>query len=337
MPPSVAALRPAETRRGHEPDAETVWECAAPYSLTDTLSILPRGRQDPTFRLADDGAWLAFATPAGPVTLRLSTLRLSGTGSTPSVRAAAWGPGAHAALSGLPALLGAHDDWSGFDAAGFRDTLPQRVAEARRCHPGVRLPHTGRIMDALVPVVLEQKVTTIEARHAWKYLVRKFGSPAPGTAPGGPAPSDLMVAPAPECWRQVPSWEWHRAGVDAKRSATILRACAVAPALERLAGLAAGPELATKLLSVPGIGPWSAAEITQRTHGDPDSLSVGDFHLAAYVGAALTGRRTDDAGMLRLMEPWRGHRQRVVRMLQLSGFRKPVFGPRLAPADHRWH
>lgn len=345
MPPPAAALgtaltgaeparaEPARTDPAWVPGRnQAAWHPVAPYSLTETLSILPRGKQDPTCRMDNDGTWLAYRTAAGPVTLRLSQR-----GTTAPVQADAWGPGAQDALAGLPELLGADDDWGGFDAVDFHATLPRLAREARRRHPGVRLPRTGRIMDALVPVVLEQKVTTIEARYAWKYLVRGFGTPAPGTEPGGPAPSDLMVAPTPQQWRLVPSWEWHRAGVDAKRSATILRACAVAPALERLGALAAGPELAAKLCSVPGIGPWSAAEITQRTHGDPDSVSVGDFHLAGFVGAALTGRRTDDAGMLRLLEPWRGHRQRVVRMLGLSGFRKPVFGPRLSPADHRWH
>jgi len=91
------------------------------------------------------------------------------------------------------------------------------------------------------------------------------------------------------------------------------------------------------LQTIPGIGIWTAAEVVQRTHGCPDSISVGDYHLAAYVGAALTGRRTDDAGMLRLLEPWQGHRQRVVRMIQSSGFRKPTFGPRMTIQDHRRH
>jgi len=190
-------------------------------------------------------------------------------------------------------------------------------------------------MDAVVPVVLEQRVTTIEARYSWKYLVNKYGSPAPGA--GGPAPAWLKIAPTPAQWRRIPSWDWHRAGVDPKRSATILRACSVASGLERLAGVPAGSDLEAKLCSVPGLGPWSAAEIAQRTHGDPDSVSVGDFHLASFVGYALTGRKTDDPGMLALLEPWRGHRQRVVRMLGLSGFRKPAFGPRLTPQDHRWH
>jgi 3-methyladenine DNA glycosylase/8-oxoguanine DNA glycosylase len=323
----------AAARSTAEVPRETAWRTDQPYSLAATLGIIPRGRQDPTARIGSDGVWLAFTTPDGPVTLHLTEV------SADSVHARAWGPGAAAALSGLPALLGERDDWSGFDEPAFQATLPRLVTDARRRHPSLRLPSTGRIFDVLVPVVLEQKVTTIEARHSWRYLVGKYGAPAPGTggSGAGAVPAGLKVAPTPGEWRRIPSWEWHRAGVDPKRSATILRACSVASALERLAALPAGPELEAKLRSVPGIGPWSAAEIAQRTHGDPDSVSVGDFHLASFVGYALTGRKTDDAGMLALLEPWRGHRQRVVRMLGLSGFRKPAFGPRLSPQDHRWH
>ncbi|MCW2132183.1 DNA-3-methyladenine glycosylase family protein [Arthrobacter sp. VKM Ac-2550] len=327
--PSTFAATAAPTA-----DAAATVELPAGYDLRGTLGIIPRGKQDPTFQTTHDGVWLAFATAQGPVTLRLASEDTGpNAGADPTViRVLAWGPGAETALPGLPALLGADDDWTAFDRTAFQATLPKLVAEPRRRYRGLRLPSTGRILDALVPVVLEQKITTIEARYSWRYLVSKYGTPAPG-----PAPAGLKVAPSAAQWRRIPSWDWHRAGVDAKRSATILRACNVASGLERLATLAPGPELTAKLCSVPGIGPWSAAEIAQRTHGDPDSVSVGDFHLAAFVGYALTGKKTDDAGMLALLEPWRGHRQRVVRMLYLSGFRKPAFGPRLAPQDHRFH
>lgn len=309
-------------------------EFPEPYDLRGTLSILSRGTQDPTARIDDAGAWLTLNTSSGAATLRLTRGPDGHDGSrgTAVVMGQAWGPGAEEALAGLPALLGAGDDWSGFDTPDFHAGLPRLVREPRRRHPGLRLPATGRMIDALVPVILEQKITTIEARYSYKYLVRRHGSPAPG-----PAPSGLMVPPTAQGWRRIPSWDWHRAGVDSKRSGTIMRACSSAGALERLASLPAGEELARKLCTVPGIGPWTAAETAQRTHGDPDSVSVGDFHLAAFVGYALTGRKTDDAGMLELLEPWRGHRQRVVRMLVLSGFRKPAFGPRLAPQDHRRH
>lgn len=304
----------------------TYWEPGGPYDMAGSLGILQRGTMDPSVSIKDGVAWLAFSTVDGAATLRLVQR-----GPARPVSAAAWGSGAQLALDGVPALLGDNDDWSAFDHPDFLAGLPHGVKEARRRNPGLRLPSTGRMIDALVPVILEQKITTIEARRAWRYLVGKFGDPAPG-----PAPAHLRVTPTPEQFRRVPAWDWHRAGVDSKRSATILRACAAASGLERLSALSTGAELTSKLCSIPGIGPWTAAETTQRTHGCPDSVSVGDFHLPAYIGWALAGKPVDDDGMLELLEPWHGHRQRFVRMLVLSGFRKPSFGPRLAPADHRF-
>ena len=332
--PAVDARLPAA-------EAASAWTAAGPYSLASTLGVLQRGTHDPCVRVAGQAAWLCFDTDAGPASLHLAAsthppasateagTTAAGAGTT-TVAIRAWGPGARAALAAAPRLLGADDDWTAFDDARYRDGLPRMVSEARRRHPGLRLPATGRVFDALVPVILEQKVTTIEARHAWRYLARKFGTRAPG-----PAPADMRIPPGPHGLRRIGSWDWHAARVDISRRTTILRAAESAAGLNRLGALplSAGPS--AKLQTVPGIGPWTAAEVLQRTHGDPDSVSVGDYHLAAYVGHALAGRTTDDAGMLELLRPWNGHRQRVVRMIGLSGFRKPAFGPRLAPEDHR--
>jgi 3-methyladenine DNA glycosylase/8-oxoguanine DNA glycosylase len=90
-----------------------------------------------------------------------------------------------------------------------------------------------------------------------------------------------------------------------------------------------------RLQAVPGIGPWTSAEIRQRACGDADAVSVGDYHLPAVVGWALAGRVTDDAGMLELLAPYAGHRHRVTRLVELSGLRPPRRGPRLAPRDYR--
>lgn len=310
-------------------DSIAVWDAGAPYSLTQTLGIVGRGPGDRTVRLTPENAWLAFNTPAGPATLGITQ---RGT----ELHARAWGPGADHALESAPALLGAHDDWSAFDSPTVTETLPARVREARRRHPALRLPATGRMVDALVPAILEQKVTALEARRGYAVLLRKFGLPAPGAGTNAAVPTDLMVAPTPAQWAQIPSWEWHRAGVGPQRSATVQRMLRSSSGLERLSALPAA-EAGAKLQSIPGIGAWTAAEVTQRTHSDADQVAVGDYHLAAYVGWALAGKPVDDAGMLELLEPWRGHRQRVVRLLQLSGFRKPTFGPRMTIQDHRGH
>ena len=174
-------------------------------------------------------------------------------------------------------------------------------------------------------------MTSREARIAWRYLLARYGEEPPG-----PAPAGMRVFPSSEVWRRVPSWEWHKAGVGPQRSDTAMRVTSVASSLERTLDLGrGGAEVERKLRSILGIGVWTAAETMQRTHGDPASPSVGDYHLPALVGWALIGTPVDDDGMLELLEPWRGHRQRVMRLITASGFTKPKFGPRMTIQDHR--
>jgi 3-methyladenine DNA glycosylase/8-oxoguanine DNA glycosylase len=297
---------------------ESTYAPSVPVNLRATLGPIGRGPHDPTFRWEGVNAWLTMRTPEGPATLYLAQ------GATISARA--WGPGAEHAVAGVPELLGASDDWSELDVRD-NDLLHQ----TRRRFPGLRLARTGRLFAALVPSIIEQKVTSVQALGSWRQLVTRFGEQAPG-----PAPMGMRVIPDGDTWRRVPSWEWHTAGVGPQRSSTAVRAAAVAASLERGAGMTA-VEAARRLMSIPGIGPWTAAETVQRSHGDPDHVSVGDYHLASFVGWALVGSPVDDDGMLELLERWRGHRQRIVRLLVASGFRKPSFGPRMTIQDHRRH
>jgi 3-methyladenine DNA glycosylase/8-oxoguanine DNA glycosylase len=265
---------------------------------------------------ADGAIWRAVQTPAGAGTIR--TAVCGG-----AVEFAAWGPGADWLLDTAPASLGAQDRPEGF--APRHPVL--RTLAAR--FPGWRVPRTGRVLDVLVPAVLEQKVTGTEARRAWRRLLQRFGEPAPG-----PVPTGMRVPPPAAVWRRVPSWEWHRAGVDATRSRTILECARRAARLEETVPRA--PEEAVRrLTAVPGVGPWTAAEVRQRAHGDPDAVSVGDCHLPGLVGWALGRGPVDDAGMLELLSPYAGHRYRAVRLIELSGMRAPAFGPRQAPRDFR--
>ena len=281
------------------------------------LGSLAQGRTDPTVRRDADGWWLTLRLASGVATLLLRE-------RPDAVEAHAWGPGSEEAIASVPALLGGHDDASGFE--------PERhpvVARLHRETPGLRLARTGRILPALLPSVLAQKVTGIEAKSAWRELVTRHGEPAPG-----PAPLGMRVVPTAAVWRRVPSWEWHRAGVGPQRSDTLMRVFAVADALERAAVLPAA-EAGRRLRTIVGIGPWTVAETLQRSHGDPDAVSVGDLHLCKRVGTALIGRRVDDDGMLELLEPWRGHRQRVVRLIEAAGIGYERHGPRLAIPAHR--
>ena len=169
------------------------------------------------------------------------------------------------------------------------------------------------MLEALIPAVLEQRVYGKDARRAWRSLVTKFGAPAPG-----PAPAHMRVPPPGEVWRRIPSWEFHRANVDPGRARTIVGCAQRADSLERLA--TGHPEQArAALMSLPGVGEWTAAETAQRAFGDADALSVGDYHLAAMIGWRLLGQPIDDPAMVELLEPLRPHRHRAVRLLEVTG------------------
>jgi 3-methyladenine DNA glycosylase/8-oxoguanine DNA glycosylase len=295
---------------------------SGPLDLDATLGVHRRGRYDPCHRVGPDGAhWRTWRTPVGAATIRLAADAAAGEISTH-----AWGAGADWALDGVPSLLGADDDWTGLELP------PGRVRDVRRRLPGMRLSSSGRVFEALVPAILEQLVTGVEARRTWVALVRGFGEPAPG-----PAPEGMAVMPSAAAITSITDWEWHRIGLDGARRRTLLTAACVAPRLDELAALAADVAV-QRLMTVRGIGSWTAAEVVQRSDGAGDVVSVGDYHLPSTVGFVLTGRaRTDDAGMLALLEPYRPHRQRVVRLIEASGITAPRFGPRMTVRDNRSH
>ena len=286
--------------------------------MAQVLVILRRGSGDPTYRTDPDGTvWRGIRSPEGVATLRLRQ------GYDGAVHADAWGPGADWVLDSVPAMLGADDDPSGF--------VPHHptVADMHRQHPHWRLTRTGLVMEALVPAVIEQKVTGQEAFAGFRSLVHRFGERAPG--PG--ADRRLWIQPTPEQLRRIPSWDWLRMHIDPARSRAVVRAATVAASLERTVGLE-GEEVDRRLRSLPGIGVWTAAEVRFRAHGDADAVSFGDYHVAKNVGWALTGEAVDDVGMAELLEPYRPHRYRVQRLVELSGAGRPRRGPRMAPRTH---
>ena len=299
-------------------------EWLAPFRLDARLilSVHRRGRRDPAFSVEDSGAvWRTSLTPDGP-----GTVRVTGRGADDGtlVTGQAWGPGAAWLLDTLPAQLGAQDDLSGFTA---RHPV---VGELVLRHPGLRVGRTSRVFEALVPAVLEQKVVGLEAHRAWRILLGRFGAPGPGAGPGG-----MRVCPPPATWARIPSWAWHRAGVEGVRARTIIAAAGVRHGSSRPATLTP-PKPNAGCARSPASAPGPRAEIRQRAAGDPDAVSVGDYHLPNAVGWTLAGRQvTDDAGMLELLAPYAGHRYRVTRLIELGGGLPPRRGPRMPVRDYR--
>lgn len=295
--------------RPEAPALQRTFETPFPLDLPLTLAALRHGFADPTVRIGSDEAWRATRTADGPATLHLR--RSDGT-----IEASAWGPGAADAIGSVPALLGFDDD-----PAGFRPTHPV-LADLHRRMPGLRIGRTGALFEALLPAIIEQKVVGKDARRSYQGLVRRYGERAPG-------PTDLALAPAPAVLAELPYFAFHPLGVERRRADTIRRVAVLA---DRLEAIARGEtdEAMRLLQTIPGIGPWTAAEALRVAGGDPDLISLGDYHLPHVVAWALAGEpRADDARMLELLEPYRPQRGRVVRLLEAAGITPPRYGPRM--------
>ncbi len=282
-------------------------------SFGNTLAPLRRGPRDPSFQISGDGTiWRTSLLPTGPVAARISRAAPN------AAHCVAWGSGAEEFVEMLPAMLGADDDASDFVP---RDPT---VAAAHRRVPYLRLGRTGQVLEALIPAVIEQRVPGADAFRSWRVLLNKYGTPPPG-----PAPAGMRVPPSAQVWRDIPSWEFHRANVDPRRAQTVVSCARRAASLERLAARPTA-QAREALQSLPGVGAWTAAETTQRAFGDADAVSVGDYHIPKMIGWTLLGRPVDDAVMLQLLEPMRPHRHRVVRLLEASGLAyEPRRGARL--------
>jgi len=284
-----------------------------PLDLRLTLAPLRRGPYDPTIRLSPGRVWRTTRTADGPASVVLVH-------GGDQLRAEAWGPGADRLLADIPRLLGLDED-----PAPIPSGHPLIARLARR-DAGIRIPRTMAVVESLVPAILEQKVTSDEAHRATVGLILVHGEAAPG-----PAEWRLRLPPTPTTLAALPYYAYHPFGIERRRAELIRRIASRASWFEAIVDLPL-PDAYARLTAVPGIGPWTAAEVGVRALGDPDAVSVGDFHLPNLVAYALAGEpRGNDARMLELLEPYRGQRARVMRLLELSGIRPPRYGPRLAP------
>jgi 3-methyladenine DNA glycosylase/8-oxoguanine DNA glycosylase len=293
------------------PDITSRFEPGRPLDLALTLAAIGEG---PSLRISPGEAWRATLTPAGPATLHLVR------SADEAVDVEAWGPGASWAAGHAGALCGQDDDDAGF--------VPRHpfLAQVHKRNPGVRIPKTSAVFEALVPAVLGQKVTGIESRRSYERLVDALGEPAPG-------PVRLTVPPGARVLARTPYWTFHRFGIERRRAEVIIRAARSAARLEEAVSM----EMAAayqRFQAFPGLGPWTAAHVASAALGDPDAVPVGDYNLPHTVGYALEGTpRSTDERMLELLEPYRGHRARVIRLIALAGIGAPRFGPRLPVRD----
>lgn len=297
----------------HTPSPERV-TVAAMAVATFSAAVLRGyryGSGDPTTVLVPGQFWRATYTPDGPGTVHLDWR--SGV-----LRSEAWGDGAEWLMRQVPAMVGHHD-------AGHRfgEEAHPAIRAAERNHPDVRFGASGTPYHELLPTILAQRITGLEAVRQWRQLCRRLGTPAPGPAE---VADTMLLPPHPDTLAARPAWWFHPLGIETKR-AEALRT--VARHAARLHQWAAEPDLGRRLALLPGIGQWTIGSVLPVAAGDPDAVAVGDFHLKNIVVHAFTGRpRGTDEEMMALLEPYAGQRGRAVQLLLLDGHRAPKFGPR---------
>ncbi len=277
-------------------------------TVTKSLNVADtiRGAKAPLSTGPSTATW-STRTPDGPGSLRFERL------DPTTLETTAWGPGSEWMLDQAPRLIGQADTVDGFKPSG-------PILKLWRQKPFV-LGRTDRLWDSLVLGVLGQRVQTQNARKSQRLLRRHFGEPAPG-------PTDSWILPEPAVVAELGYHHFHSLGVERKRSETLIR---VAKELRRLDDLLSKTpdEVQARLQRIRGVGPWTAAMVTATSMGDPDAVPLGDFHIPNTIAWVLAGEpRGDDRRMLQLLEPYRGHRWRVVRLAKETGG-APKFGPRL--------
>ena len=258
-------------------------------------------------------AWWTVVTPSGPATVAIALVN-------GAVEATGWGSGADEAVTRVPRLLGFDDDPAAFDPGGLREIHLRSI--------GLHLGSTGAVFDAVVPSVLGQVVTSVEARRSYRALRRSLGTLAPGPR------EDLVAPPTAESIASLSYEDLHRFGIERKRASVIIEAARRAKRLEEILDLDRDGAY-RRLTAIRGIGPWTAALVMGEAWGDRDAVPVGDHNLPSTVTWALRGQRKGtDEEMLELLEPYRPYRRRAVVLLKQSGVKPPRHGPKTPLRRH---
>ena len=283
------------------------------------------------------GARRAEPGPAGPLTLEVRSER-AGT------RLEVWGcvetppDEVERALRKARGWAGLEDRPDELHEAVASSPVLRRLAAAAGA---VRLSRTPRLGEALGRSIIEQLVQGVEAHRSIRQLAAVAGTPAGG----------LWTWPTAQQLGSVDAWALRRCGISMRNAKSLHAACIDDDRLRRAADKAQETAdfeaLDARLRALPGVGPWTSAETRLRL-GDPDAVSVGDYNLPDVVGTALGGMQGDgadgawtDAGMLQLLEPYRGQRGRVIKLVEWASHRglvarRPRRAPRAALSAHRY-
>lgn len=188
------------------------------------------------------------------------------------------------------------------DAGGRRLDSDPIIGPLLRARPGLRPPGTWDPFETGVRAIIGQQVSVAGAGTLAARLVARHGTAVPGLQALGlthlfPSPATLAVADLSEV------------GLPETRAAAIQGfARAVADGDIKLDGGTRLDQLAESIISIPGLGPWTAHYIGLRL-GEPDAFPATDLGirraLSGAVGRPVSAREAEElAGGWR---PWRAH------------------------------
>ncbi len=171
------------------------------------------------------------------------------------------------------------------DAAAAEDVLRRdpRLAPLIDAGPGIRLPGSPDPAEALIRTMMGQQISVRAARHHVGALVSALGETTGWTdGPGRAFPTATAIA---EKGRSV------LRGPRARVDAIVAAASAIAENSVELHQGVAASELRARLLTLRGVGAWTADYVTMVVTGDPDTLLHHDLvvrHAANDLGIDLT-------------------------------------------------
>jgi 3-methyladenine DNA glycosylase/8-oxoguanine DNA glycosylase len=272
-----------------------------PVHFTRTFSMQRLGAYDPTADLSDDFFRKAFFYHGEPAAIEICRVGKA-------LNVCAYGTRADELLS--ETIDGLSQDDRYFDFS----TDDGGILRLHRLLPGLRLLRVPWLYDMTCSAILQQRIRTVDAMRDWRRIAKRWGVPGP---------LGLWTFPPAEVLAHVPRFELEAMGVDAKRARALL-AFAKESRLVRFRVDRSFEEMRRLLLRVPGIGPWTAETVMGYGAGDTDAAIPGDLHLPRVVCYALAGEWDGcDERMMELLEPFRGHRFRIIRLLYASGLDVP--------------
>jgi len=222
------------------------------------------------------------------------------------------------ALSAARGIAALDDDPTEFFAMARRHPVLAPLLRRYDC----RVPRRVTVFESFARAVIEQLVTTYEARASIRRLFGHAGALVADTRFRAPPTADEVLGVAP--------WKLRAFGIGVRRVRTLRAGARRGAALERLRLV--DPAVAVeRIQSLPGVGPWTANHVARAGLGWADAVPVGDLHAHYVVTEALTGEQGDDARMLEVLEPFRPHRARVCALVSDAHFVNALRGVRPRP------